>query len=184
MTNDIEKLIENVDIPEMEYASHNKHKSISYEVPEIVLPKTKAEVYEEAKDRLTRETIPVSAVYPRKRRGSSDKKQQKKSGAKPSKSSAAPAEVKTVELESAASVAFGSASIATRAIEKRNVDALKVLIEHKKPLETPKWVGSIEDLVPFAWRYPLIDVPKPSKYYKAAVRAATAPALPVPSDDE
>lgn len=166
MAKDLEKLIESVDIPEMEYTSPHKRKSISYEVPEVVLPKTKAEMYEEAKGRLTQKTTAASKAYDPKKRKSDKAKVQ--------------AKVKTVELESAAAAVAGAASIATRSLEKKNVAALKKEIEHKKLVDEPKWVGRADDLVPFVWLHPLVDVPKPSKYYRTSVRTAKNAELNLP----
>lgn len=171
MAKDLEKLIDTIDLPEMEYVAPPKHKTISYEVPEIVLPKTKAQEFAEAKGRLSQKTIPVSRTITRDNR------------ARPHRTTDAPktpADVKTVELDAAAAAAVGSASIARRTREKRNVDALKVLIEHMKPLAQPKWVGSADELVPFAWNHPLVDVPKPTKYYKNSVRTVRDAALMLP----
>ncbi|MDE7464063.1 MAG: hypothetical protein K2M48_03445, partial [Clostridiales bacterium] len=180
MTKDLEKLIADVDIPEMKYSSQSKHKSISYEVPEIVLPKTKSQMYEEAKERLTQKTTAASKEHITEKRKSEKRATEKRKSDKPKK----PAAVKTIELESAAAAVAGAASIATRSLEKKNVDELKKKFEQGKLVETPKWVGSADDLIPFVWRHPLIDVPKPSKYYRTSVRTAKNMELnlPVPRD--
>ncbi|MCH5162514.1 MAG: hypothetical protein J1G38_03375 [Clostridiales bacterium] len=170
MANDIEKIIETIDIPEMEYdATQPKHKSISYEVPEVVLPKTKAQEYEEAKDRLTSKTVPVSKTY--ERRTHDGRTHETGEHGRKTRTDARPARVKTVELDSAASAAIGAASNATRSLERKSVAALKKEIEHNKLVDSPKWVGSEIELIPFAWRHPLVEVKKPSKYYKAVVRS-------------
>ncbi len=168
MAKDIEKIIDTVDVPEMEYTK-TKHKSVSYEVPEVVLPKTKAEMYEEAKGRLTQKTTAASKAYRPDKRKSSSKR---------------PA-VKTVELETAAAAAAGSASNADRHAEKKNIDAIKKrLNDLKRIVDEPKWVGGADELIPFVWRHPLVDVPKPSKYYRTSVRPdkSRAMLLPVPRD--
>lgn len=180
MANDIEKLIETIDIPEMEYdATPKKHKSISYEVPEVVLPKTKAQEYEEAMDRLTQKTTPVSKTY--EHRSHERRTHENGTYERRTRTDTRPARVKTVELDSAASAAIGAASNATRSQERKNVAALKKEIEHKKLVDAPKWVGSEIDLIPFAWRHPLVEVKKPSKYYKAVIRSEkSGDMLPVP----
>ncbi len=167
MAKDLEKLIDTIDIPQMEYAARGKHKSVSYEVPEIVLPKTKAEMYEEAKGRLTQKTTTASGASPKKRKPDKTDKDKTK-----------PATVKTVELESAAAAAIGAASNATLTREKKTVRELKKQIERMSTVKAPKWVGKASELVPFSWAHPLVDVEKPSKYYKTTVRTVkpSAPA--------
>ncbi len=169
MAKDIEKLIENVEVPEMEYTKP-KRKSISYEVPEVVLPKTKAEMYEEAKGRLTQKTTAASKAY---------------DGARKPKTRKKPASVKTVDLEFAAAAVAGAESNAQKTAEHKNAEEIKKRIAAmRKIVEEPKWVGNADDLVPFAWRFPLSDVGKPSKFYRNAVRAERnrAMMLPVPGE--
>lgn len=162
MARDIERIIDDLVIPEMEYAKP-KRKTVSYEVPEIVLPKTKAEMYEEAKGRLKQKTTAASKAYtPGKKRSAAPK----------------PAEPKTVELETAAAAAVGSASN-FRSSDRpvRRVTTLRRIVEN------PKWVGGADELVPFAWRNPLVEVSRPSKYYKATLKAERAAyLLPVPKE--
>ncbi len=158
MAKDLEKLIDDVEIPEMEYTKP-KRKSVSYEVPEIVLPKTKAEMYEEAKGRLTQKTTAASKAF--------------NEGAKPRRSrhDKSPKKVKTVELDSAAAAVAGTASNETRSAERKSVEELKARLNNlKKIVEEPKWVGSADELIPFAWRNPLVDVARPTKYYRSVVR--------------
>lgn len=146
----------------MEYVKP-KRKTVSYEVPEIVLPKTKAEMYEEAKDRLQQKTTAASKAFTPGKKRSAKK----------------PPTVKTVELETAAAAAVGSASN-FRSSEnpvRRGADALRRIVDE------PKWVGGADELVPFAWRNPLVEVSRPSKYYKAALKAERgAFLLPVPKE--
>lgn len=168
MAKDIEKIIEDVEVPEMEYTKPKK-KSISYEVPEVVLPKTKAEMYEEAKGRLTQKTTAASKAY-----GAGKTKTQKKQPP-----------VKTVDLESAAAAVAGTASNVQKIADHKRAQELKQRIDAmRKVVEEPKWVGSSDDLIPFAWRFPLSDVGKPSKFYRNAVRAERTRAmlLPVPGE--
>ena len=47
MEKDIEKLLDNMVVPEMEYVKTKNAVAVP-EVPEVVLPKTKAEMYREA----------------------------------------------------------------------------------------------------------------------------------------
>ncbi len=165
MAKDIEKIIDTVDIPKMEYTKTSpRRKTVSAEVPEVVLPKTKAEMYEEAKGRLTQKTTPVSRTYdPNKRKT-------------PRKRS-----VKTVELESAAAAVVGAASIAENSEEKKDAEFIKKKLgELRKIVDAPKWVGSADELIPFAWRHPLVDVPRPTKIYRAVVKDSREALLPVP----
>ncbi len=175
MAKDLEKLIDTVDIPEMEYTSQGKRKSVSYEVPEVVLPKTKAEMYEEAKGRLTQKTTAASCTRERTKR-KTYKPDKPDTGKKPAK-------VKTVELESAAAAAIGAASNATLTREKKKAEEIKKQAERLSTVSEPKWVGKADELVPFSWAHPLVDVEKPSKYYKTSVRTAkpdaTAPSSAV-----
>ena len=61
MEEDIEKLIESFVVPEMEYVKTKRGADDkTVDVPEVVLPKTRAEVYEEAKGRLGQKTSAVS----------------------------------------------------------------------------------------------------------------------------
>lgn len=156
MAKDFEKYIDTVDIPEMEYSSTRKRKSVSNDVPEVVLPKTKAEMYEEAKDRLTQKTTAASRTHERVSR-------------KPDRSKTS-ANVKTVELETAAAAAMGAASNVALTREKKTVEQLKKRIDGKNTVREPRWVGSESEIVPFSWSHPLVDVKKPSKYYKAYIR--------------
>lgn len=168
MARDIEKIIETVDVPEMEYTK-SKQKTISAEVPEVILPKTKAEMYEEAKSRLTRETKAVSKDYSRKKKDRQKKQQS----------------VKTVDLESAVSKAVGAQSNERHSQERKNAEELKKHGEVVRQIVSqPKWVGSAEELIPFSWQHPLVDVVKPSKYYRNAMKEERSRAmlLPVPHD--
>ncbi len=160
MARDIERIIDDTVMPEMEYV-RPKHRTISTEVPEVVLPKTKAEMYEEAKGRLSQKTTAASKAY----------KPGKKRGARK------PADVKTVDLESAAAAAVGSASNFHSTEPVRQATAIRRIVEE------PKWVGGADELVPFAWRNPLVEVARPSKYYKAALKAErSAVMLPAPRE--
>ena len=62
MEKDIEKLLDNMVVPEMEYVKTKNAVAVP-EVPEVVLPKTKAEMYREAKGRLDQKTVPASVAY-------------------------------------------------------------------------------------------------------------------------
>ena len=182
MTIDIEKLIEEMDLPEMEYVKKGrKTVTISREeqVPEIVLPKTKAEEYKEARERLNRKTTAASKGYePGKKRkpkpSDTAPTPRKKSSTTPPKRKEPP--VKTVELDSAAAKAFASASNADR--HKKHTDTLKSVGEQ------PKWVGAPEEIVPFAWRHPLTPVSRPSKLYRAAFKSGDPSfRLPAPKNN-
>lgn len=175
MAVDIEKLIEEFVIPEMEYSPSYEKKSkgkkskdkqsgqtVSIdEIPEVVLPKTKAEVYEEAKGRLNQKTSAVS------RRAKSS------SASAESAATKAPSDhLKTVTIPAYPKTKPPKKS---KASEKPKSDAGAVA-----PVSDPVWVGSENELVPFAWRMPLIpDIARPSKYYKQAVREAKELLLPV-----
>ncbi|MCH5155041.1 MAG: hypothetical protein J1F69_00395 [Clostridiales bacterium] len=152
MAKDIEKLIEEFVIPEMEYSpdyekktrGKNKIKTVTIdEIPEVILQKTKAEVYNEAKGRLKQ------------------------------KSSAVSRRTKKSENEEVA---------ATKPAPKKRADIAQqdAVISLA---ERPVWVGGADELVPFAWRMPLIpDINKPSKYYRQVVRSSKESLLPVPHD--
>ena len=165
MAKDIEKLIEEFVIPEMEYSPSLEKKTKGKaktrtvtidEIPEVVLPKTKQQVYQEAKGRLEQKTSPVS------RRKKSDSHTEV-AATKTITGSRKPAERRTVTLSK------------TAPAEPRTV-ALGVSL-----VADPVWVGSAEELVPFAWRMPLLpDIQKPSKFYKQAVSEAKELLLPVP----
>ncbi len=158
MDKDIEKIIENSYVPDMEFVKPRRTTE-PIEVPEIVLPKTKSEMYEEAKDRLEQKTRAVSKAFePGKRKKSGQNRQPKKK-----------TEVKTVELDSAAAAVVGAKSNE----ERDNLTKLKTRLNNlKKIVEEPKWVGSADELVPFAWRHPLIaEIEHPTKFYRAAVRS-------------
>ncbi|MDE6201634.1 MAG: hypothetical protein K2M47_07175 [Clostridiales bacterium] len=176
MAKDIEKLIEEFVIPEMEYSpsyekktkgkgkGKDKIKTVTIdEIPEVVLPKTKAEMYEEAKGRLNQKTSAVS-------------RRTKKTDPQP---------------ETAATVTLNPITkTITRTVTKtitrdRRIEKTmtrKPIVKDVKPIDEPVWVGGEDELVPFAWRMPLIpDIARPSKYYKQAVREAKELLLPVPS---
>lgn len=100
MAKDIEKLIEEFVIPEMEYSpslekktkGKAKTKTVAIdEIPEVVLPKTKAQVYQEAKGRLEQKTSAVS------RKKKTDARSEV-AATKPVTSSRKPAEPRTVAL--------------------------------------------------------------------------------------
>ncbi len=175
MDKDIEKIIDESVIPEMEYVRTSKHKTGYVEVPEIVLPKTRAEEYLEAKDRLEQETSAVSKAYKPGRKKSSKSNNRTIAKTKSEK-------VKTVELDSAAAAAVGAASNA----EREDLDKLRERLDSlKKTVEEPKWVGSADEIIPFGWKNPLIpDIARPSKFYKAAIKAEKirADLLPTPRD--
>lgn len=159
MAKDIEKLIEEFVIPEMEYSPSYEKKSKSKkdavktvtidEIPEVVLPKTKAEVYEEAKGRLNQKT---SAVSRRIKKGEG-------------------------QLEVAATKTL------TKTVTLEKQTRIRAAKPSMSPVADPVWVGGADELVPFAWRMPLIpDIARPSKYYKQAVREARELLLPVPQN--
>ena len=165
MAKDIERIIDELVVPEMEYVKTRTRRSISIEeeveVPEIVLPKTKSEMYEEAKGRLSQKTAAVSKAYKEIRNKKGEKKRERERERKG----------KTVELETAAAAVAGTRSIE----EKDNIERIKSRLNSlRKIVEEPKWVGSAEELVPFAWRMPLLpNIERPTKVYRAAVRATS-----------
>lgn len=158
MAKDIEKLIEEFVIPEMEYSpsyekkakgkgkSKDKIKTVTIdEIPEVVLPKTKAERYEEAKGRLKQKTSAVSR------------------------------RAKKIEDQEV---------VATKTVtpQKQSVFMSESGIA---PVADPVWVGGEDELVPYAWRLPLIaDIARPNKYYRQAVREARELLLPVPQNKQ
>lgn len=147
MVNELEKLIVQTEVPEMEVAPDRKPKkkgakrqSVTLdELPEVILPKTKAEVYREAKGRLTQKSRAASKTN----------------------------RTKSPEREAAA----------TRLARPEDE-----LYEPCAPSAQPTWVGSEAELIPFAWRMPLVDLPKPSKFYSKIVRIERDLLLPVPND--
>lgn len=161
MEKDIEKLLDGFVVPEMEYVK-SKSKAVAQDVPEIVLPKTKAEMYKEAKGRLEQKTVPVSPSYV----GGKKLKKIKKPTIDET--------VATVALDDGKS-AGGST---TFEILKKRIGSLRKIVEE------PKWVGSADELIPFAWRFPLDrKLEKPSKVYRASVvgeKSRRALWLPVP----
>ena len=157
MTNDIEKLIEQFVVPEMEVAPDSgrgkKRKTKAGqtqtvtidEIPEVVLPKTKAQVYEEAKGRLTQKTSAVS-------------RRAKKTSPQP--------EVAATELT---------------ITKERHTDEPPTVELTVPQADDPTWVGGEDELIPFAWRHPLMpDIKRPTKYYRQVVREAREMLLPVP----
>ena len=66
MEKDIEKLLDNMVVPEMEYVKTKNAVAVP-EVPEVVLPKTKAEMYREAKAGSTKNRARVRRVRPKKK---------------------------------------------------------------------------------------------------------------------
>lgn len=162
MARTIEQIIDDADIPEMEFkpsaeTAIKPPRSMAVdEVPEVVLPKTKAEVYEEARSRLGTKTSAVSG----KGKTPSERARAKKKR-----------HVKTVELEIAATATTAERMESDRIKARRQ----RLLL----PVDEPVWVGSEEELVPFAWRKPLIaDLQKQSKFYKQSVREAREMRLP------
>ncbi len=149
MAKDIEQIIDDFVVPEMEYEpKYDKKRSKKKdtvtvtidEIPEVVLPKTKAEVYLEAKVRLNEKSSAVSRTSSRRR---------------------------TKDETAATSDTLPRTKTKTRT--------------KTKLVSEPIWVGSAEELVPFAWRNPLLaDVKKPSKYYRAVVKSAHSDMLPAP----
>lgn len=170
MAKDIEKLIEEFVIPEMEYSpsyekkskgkgkGNDKVKTVTIdEVPEVVLPKTKQEVYQEAKGRLNQKT---SAVSRRTKRNDAQ-----------------------TEVAATKPVAAAESEKTITRTRTRKLPEMRVVTQASSvvPAADPVWVGGADELVPFAWRMPLIpDIARPSKYYKQAVRDARALMLPVP----
>lgn len=176
MAKDIERIIESSVVPEMEYTKTRRKLEVN-EVPEVVLPKTKAEMYDEAKSRLTQKTIAASSAYP------GQKKRAKTSTPK----------VKTFVLDESAQPVDGvdarkNDGKTDRAAPNRyrTVDETRLLKRVNgisNTVEEPKWVGTAEDLVPFSWRAPLLlDLKRPSKYYRAAVKERREMYLPVLRD--
>ncbi|MDE6294336.1 MAG: hypothetical protein K2L88_06935 [Clostridiales bacterium] len=181
MAKDIEKLIEEFVIPEMEYSPSYEKKSKSKkgkvktvtidEIPEVVLPKTKAEVYEEAKGRLKQKT---SAVSRRVKKGDSE--------AQPEVAATTFTKTvtRTVTLEKPVRTVTLEKPVRTVTLDKLR---MPVASPAASPVAEPTWVGGADELVPFAWRMPLIpDIARPSKYYRQAVREARELLLPVPQN--
>ena len=169
MAKTIDQILDDLVVPEMEYEPKydvGKTKSKTQqrvavtndEIPEVVLPKTKAEMYREAKGRLKEKTSAAS----------------KRDGA-PRRTAKTSAKVKTVELEIAA---------VSETAERAESESIKLMLEQlRRPLDEPIWVGGAEELVPFAWRNPLVaDIKKPNKYYRQAVREARSAMLPALRD--
>lgn len=152
----IDQIIDDADIPEMAYepdvvTKTKSPRSVTMdEVPEVVLPKTKAEVYEEARSRLGTKTTAASVKRARTQK------------TRP---------VKTVELEIAATA---------QTIERVESDRIKARRQRLLlPVDEPIWVGSAAELIPFSWRKPLLaDIKKPSKFYKQSVRESREIYLP------
>lgn len=170
MAKSLEKLLEEISVPEMEYSpdlektkNKTKRKSTTVDnVPEFVLPKTKAEVYEEAKGRLQQKTSAVS-----KR-------------AKESKQNAETAAAAAVSPAVDTTAAITAATSATIVKPTRSATNFKNGEDVVNPVQDPDWVGGAEELVPFAWRLPLIaDIARPNKYYRRAVRESRELLLPV-----
>lgn len=169
MAKTIEQIIDDMEVPEMEYdAKYEKAKTKSKskqgvsvtldQIPEVVLPKTKTEVYNEAKVRLTQKT---SAT--------------KHTGEYSGRTVQKPKKVKTVELEIAA-VSAESAGSVGNGIKLRR----RMIIQ---PVQSPRWVGDADELIPFAWRHPLIDgINGQTKFYRKAVREAKELMLPALRD--
>lgn len=171
MAKDIERIIDDFVVPEMEYsAKYDKLKTKGPvgvtidDIPEVVLPKTKAEVYNEAKGRLNQKT---SAVSGRALRKQALQKPEVAAIASP--------------VESQATVQIGSI-IAEHSIADTTIFRVKTQM-FTRPVDDPIWVGSAQELVPFAWRNPLIpDISRPSKFYRLAVKGGGGQFLPVPHD--
>lgn len=169
MAKTIEQIINDMEVPEMEYdakyeKANTKSKSkqgVSVtldQIPEVVLPKTKTEVYNEAKVRLTQKT---SAT--------------KHTGEHTGRTVQKPQKVKTVELEIAA-VSEGSAGADGAGIKLRR----RMLVQ---PVQSPRWVGNADELIPYAWRHPLIDgINGQTKLYRKVVREARERMLPAIRD--
>lgn len=176
MEEDIEKLINSFVVPEMEYVKTKRGADDkSADVPEVVLPKTRAEVYEEAKGRLGQKTSAVSkrgAAKPdrTKTRGKSDGGAAVKP--KPSRRTRGRTDVPEVALPDVAATVTPSAPAETPARER--ISGLRRIVD------APKWVGDADELVPFAWRQPLVEVAKPSRLYKLTMREARERALLLP----
>lgn len=176
MEEDIEKLIESFVVPEMEYVKTKRGADDkTVDVPEVVLPKTRAEVYEEAKGRLGQKTSAVS------RRGAAKSERTKTRGrsdggaalkTKTPRKSRERADVPEVVLPGVAATVTPNACDEPRTRER--VNALR------RASDAPKWVGDSNELVPFAWRNPLVDVAKPSRLYKLTMREARERALLLP----
>lgn len=148
MAKNLEKLIEETVVPEMEYAQKSARISpvTVDDIPEVVLPKTKAEVYREAKGRLNQKTKAVS-------KRTATEKPQKKPRVK----------VKTVELEIAA------VTETAEQVESEQIKYRKHTL--KNPDVEPVWVGGADEIVPFAWRHPLMpDIKRPTKLYRQTVK--------------
>lgn len=177
MAKDIERIIESSVVPEMEYTKTRRKLEVN-EVPEVVLPKTKAEMYDEAKSRLTQKTIAASSAY------AGQKKRVKTSTPK----------VKTFVLDESAQPVVdadtrkpdGKTNRAAAANRYRTVEETRLLKRVNgisNTVEDPKWVGTAEDLIPFSWRAPLLlDLKRPSKYYRATVKERREMYLPVLRD--
>ncbi len=170
MAKTLEQIIDESVVPDMECAPKGmdgpgrRASTVTVDqIPEVVLPKTKAEVYREAKGRLTQKTKAVSKRETDKRKTSTARGDKR-------------AKVKTVELEIAA---------VTETVGQAESEKIKYRKNSlKNPDVEPVWVGSPDEIVPFAWRFPLLpDLKRPSKFYRqAVVKADKSLFLPAPRD--
>lgn len=125
MIEDIDNILKNTVVPEMECEKKPRTRKTPVtraddDVPEVVLPKTKAEVYREAKERLTKKTAAVSR----------DKKQPRTKS-------------KTVELEIAAAAEAPQERIKMRA-ERLRKPAAPVWVGAEEELVPFAWRNPLE----------------------------------------
>ncbi|MCH5164779.1 MAG: hypothetical protein J1G01_00055 [Clostridiales bacterium] len=163
----IEQILDDAVIPEMEYEpkydvgkTKSKKKRQAQptvdDVPEVVLPKTKAEVYQEAKARLTKKTSASSRREVREEKRVTAKKQTTR-----------PLNATEQEIAATSPVDVGAELTKSEMLKYRRA-ALK------NPVDEPKWVGGEAELVPFAWRHPLLqDIEQQSKTYRLVVQSRT-----------
>ena len=177
MEDDLEKIIDSLVVPEMEYVKTKRGAEKTVDVPEVVLPKTRAEEYQEAKGRLGQKTAatPRTTDKPRAPRERTITRERRRA-------------IKTAERvvpevvlpEVAAAMAEAVADVPQTAEEKkqRTIERISGL---RRKIDAPKWVGDGNDIVPFAWRFPLVEVAKPSRLYKMTMREARERAMLLPA---
>lgn len=183
MEDNIEKIIADSVVPEMEYVKTKRTgERGAVEVPEVVLPKTRVEVYREAKGRLGQKTSAVS-----KRTGKTEKKTAEKTVTvtktrAPERTTLEP--VRTRRKPESETVATVEPITLTQLEYPKSARKTKERVALIRIVDEPKWVGEPEDMIPFAWRIPLVDVNKPSRLYKMTMREARERALllPVPKN--
>lgn len=162
MAKDINQKLKEIEIPVMQVATKkNKRATVQAEVPEIAIPKTKAQEYNEAKGRLSQQTRPESSGFKPRERTVKAKARPENVASVPRENAKTATATNPINASNptAAANAYGEQA-ATETERRERIERMRKAVDVKHN------VIDITSTVPFAWEHPLVDLPTATKTFK------------------